>query len=192
MRENVLGAHQQIDHRGAHAALEQHRLASLADLGEQYEILHVAGADLNHVGIAFDDFHAPGIHDFGDHRETVFIADFAQDFEALLAHALIGVGTGAGLVRAAAQDIGARRLDGAGDDVEPVSAFDRAGPGDHRQMAAADLHARHIDDARGRMGLMAGELVGRQHRNHIGHALNGLERRARSSASSPITPMIVR
>jgi hypothetical protein len=36
--------------RGRQAALEEHRLAALAGLGEQREVLAVAGADLQHVG----------------------------------------------------------------------------------------------------------------------------------------------
>ena len=43
------------------------------------------------------------------------------------------------------------------------------------------------------MGLDAGQLVGRQHRDHVGHAGNRLEAaRAATCDSSPITPMIVR
>ena len=50
LREDVLGGEQPLLHRRRHAALEQDRLAQPADLGEQGEVLHVAGADLEHVG----------------------------------------------------------------------------------------------------------------------------------------------
>ena len=54
--------------------------------------------------------------------------------------------------------------------VEPLEAFDGAGAGDHRQVAAADLHAGHVDDRRLGLGLVAGQLVGGQNRNDVGHA----------------------
>ena len=48
--EDVLGGHQQLVERRGQAALEQRRAAAAPDLGEQRVVLHVAGADLDHVG----------------------------------------------------------------------------------------------------------------------------------------------
>ena len=44
------------------------------------------------------------------------------------------------------------------------------GPAIMRQIAAADLHAAHVDDARLGVGFVAGQLIGWQHGNHVGHA----------------------
>ena len=48
--EDVLGGHQQLVQRAGQAALDQDRAARAADLGQQRVVLHVAGADLDHVG----------------------------------------------------------------------------------------------------------------------------------------------
>src|SRR5581483_7319882 len=157
--QDVLGRHEQVLDGGAHGALEQDRLARLADLLEQVKVLHVAGADLEHVGIALDQRHLARVHDLGHHRHTVAAADVAQDLQALLAQALEAVGAGARLERAAAQDVGAGLLDVAGDLVEDLVALDGAGAGDHRHRAAADLH---LADGYHRVALVelaAGELV---------------------------------
>ena len=49
--DDVLGRHQQLLDGGAHAALEQHGLAQLAHRLQQREVLHVARADLEDVGV---------------------------------------------------------------------------------------------------------------------------------------------
>ena len=53
--EQIFGGEQQFLDLGREAALEQHRLARLADGAEQGEILHVAGADLQRVGMFGDE-----------------------------------------------------------------------------------------------------------------------------------------
>ena len=73
--EDVLGRHQQVLHRRAHAALEQHRLLRLADFLEQVEVLHVAGADLEHVGVLLDELDLARVHDLGDDRHVELVAD---------------------------------------------------------------------------------------------------------------------
>ena len=54
--EDVLGGQQELVERGAHAALQERGLARVADGLEELVVLHVAGADLEDVGV------------FGDHR----------------------------------------------------------------------------------------------------------------------------
>ena len=140
LRQDVLRRHQQVLDRRAHAALQQHRLLGLADFLEQIEVLHVAGADLEHVGVAFDQRHLARVHHLGDDRHVVLVADVAQNLQALLAQSLETVRAGARLEGAAAQDVRPGFLDLPGDLVENLRAFDGARPGDHRQRAAADLH----------------------------------------------------
>ncbi len=110
-RQDVLRRHQHVLDRGAHAALQQHRLMGLADLLEQVEVLHVAGADLEHVAVAFHQRHLTRVHHFGDDRHPVLVAHVAEDSQALLAQSLEAVRTGARLERAAAKDVGPGLLD---------------------------------------------------------------------------------
>ena len=63
--EDVFGAHQQVDDRRRHAALEQHRLLHPADGAQQGIVLHVARADLNAVGV------------FGDEIRALFVERFS-------------------------------------------------------------------------------------------------------------------
>ena len=60
--------------------------ARLPDFGEQVEILHVAGADLEHVGIAIDQLDAARVHHLGDDRHAVLVAGVAEDLQPFLAH----------------------------------------------------------------------------------------------------------
>jgi hypothetical protein len=50
LAHHVLGGHQKLIQSGREAALDHHRLAQLAGALEQREVLHVARADLHHVG----------------------------------------------------------------------------------------------------------------------------------------------
>ena len=93
-----------------------------------------------------DERNLPRIHHLGDDRHVVLVADLAQDLQAFLAEPLEAVRAGPRLERAAAQDVRAGLLDLAGDVVENLAALDRARPGDHRQIAAADLDALADDD----------------------------------------------
>ena len=54
----------------------------LADFLEQVEVLHVAGADLEHVGVLLDELDLPRVHDLGDDRHAVLVADVAEDLAA--------------------------------------------------------------------------------------------------------------
>ena len=134
------------------------------------EVLHVARADLDHVGVFGHQLDAPRVHHLGHNRDTVAIAGLAQDLQPLFAHALISVGAGAGLECAAAEDVGPGRDNRFRDRVHAIRRFDRARAGDHRQIAAADLHARDIDDRRLLLALLAGQLVRRQDGDDFGDA----------------------
>ena len=90
--KNVFGGHQQVFDGGGHAPFEQHRLVGLADRVQQVIILHVARANLQHVGVNGHQGHLAGGHDFGDNRQAGRLAGFGQQFEAVLAHALKSVG----------------------------------------------------------------------------------------------------
>jgi len=51
----VLGGHQEFLERRGHASFEQNRFVCAPRTLKQREILHIAGADLDHVGIVLDE-----------------------------------------------------------------------------------------------------------------------------------------
>ena len=81
------------------------------DRPEQVVVLHVAGADLQHVGILADQLDLIDRHDLGDDGQTGLVAGFGEDLEAFFAEALEVVRAGAGLEGAAAEGGGAGFLD---------------------------------------------------------------------------------
>ena len=92
-----------------------------------------------------------------------------QQVEAALAHALVGVRGGAGLVGAAAQHGRAGRLAAAGD-LDEVVALDRAGARYDLKRAAADLDAAaEVDHGVGGVEFAVGLLEG------LGDALDALD-----------------
>jgi hypothetical protein len=101
--EDVLGGHQKLLDRGGGAALEQHGLVGLPDLREQVEVLHVARADLEHVGRLHDLLHLARVHHLGREGQPGVLAGLCEDREALGPEALEAVGRGARLEGAAAQ-----------------------------------------------------------------------------------------
>ncbi len=74
-----------------------------ADLGEQRVVLHVARADLDHVGDLQHGVEVAHVHQLGDDRQARLGLRLGEQAQALLAEPLEGVGGGAGLVGAAAQ-----------------------------------------------------------------------------------------
>ena len=82
-------SHSSIGRR--HAALQQHRDVGAADLAEQVEVLHVAGAELDHVGDLEDVLELADVHELGHDRQAGLLARLGQDLEARLAQALEGV-----------------------------------------------------------------------------------------------------
>ena len=104
--QDVLGRHQQVLDRRAHAPLQQDRRAGPADLLEQVEVLHVPGADLEDVGVPLDELDLARVHDLGDDRHAEPLAGGPEDLEAVLAQPLEAVGAGPRLERPAAEDVG--------------------------------------------------------------------------------------
>ena len=172
LSHDVLGAHHELFQRIGKAALEQHRLLLTADGLEQLKVLHVAGTHLNEVYI-LEQGQVLGVHDLGHDGSTGGAACQLEQVEALAAHPLEGVGRGAGLERAAAQQGSTGGLHALGTVGDLFLALDAAGARNDREIAAADLHAVHIDDAVVRMELAVGFLV------RLGHAAAGLDHRVR-------------
>ena len=101
-----------------------------ADRLEQPDVGHVAGADLEHVGVLGDDGHVAGVDDLGDDRQPGGHADVGEDLERRDAEPLEGVRRGARLEGAAAQQRGAGALGHLRGLERLVAALDRARAGD--------------------------------------------------------------
>ena len=93
--EYVFGGAQEFLDGRHHAALDEHRAVAAPHLGQQAEILHVAGADLQDVGMARHDFDIRRGEHIGHDRQPVLRACFGQQLQALEAQALEAVRRGA-------------------------------------------------------------------------------------------------
>ena len=100
-----------------------------------------------------------GVHDLGDDGGTGGTAGQLEQVQTLAAHALKGVGGGAGLECAAAQQGSTGSLDPLGTVGDLFLALDAAGAGDDREVSAADLNAVHINDAVVRVEFAVGLFV---------------------------------
>jgi hypothetical protein len=178
--EDVLGREQPFLDAHVHAALEQDGLAAAGGLGDEGEILRVARADLEDVGVLRDQFHVALGEHFGDDAEVVFLARHLEELEPFLGQALEFVGRGAGLEGAAAQERGALRLDRLGGGHELFLALDRAGAGHEAdRLAAADFLAVDLDDGilfLALLHLAADELVALLHTVDVLDLRPGCER----------------
>ena len=126
---------------GGDAALEQHRLAHLAELAQQVEVLHVARAYLEAIDEGQHGLDLRDLHDLADGEQAMGIGGFAHELEAGNAEALEGVGRAARLEGASAQKAAAGGLDARGGLEHLLAVFDGARPGHDGDLVAADLYA---------------------------------------------------
>ena len=80
--EDVFAGEQQFFDGGGHAALEQDRLAHLAEFAQQVEVLHVARAHLEQVDIRKHRLDLRDLHDFADDEQAVGFGGFAHQLRA--------------------------------------------------------------------------------------------------------------
>ncbi len=126
---------------------------------------------------SLDQLDLPRVHHLGDDRHAVLVARLAEDLQALFAHALESVGAGARLERAAAEDVRARLPSPTSAIASIRSASSTAhGPAIIARWPPPIFTPATSTTLGSRMGLAAGQLVGRQHRNHLRHAGNRLQR----------------
>src|SRR6185437_4897093 len=103
LREDVLGAEQEIRYRRGHSALQQHGPAEFPDSLEQRIILHVAGTDLNAVGVLSNQSCSFIVHRFGHDWKPGFFARPNKQFQAFHAESLKRIWRAAWLERTAAK-----------------------------------------------------------------------------------------
>ena len=174
VRDNVLGREQEFLDGRALPALEHDRTAGQrANFFEKREVLHVASADLEHVGIVGYELDVGHGHDFGDHLQPVTVTGLAQQAQTLLLQALETVRAGAGLVGAASQEAASGRGDGFCASHDLPFGFDRARTGDDGELVAADRSIAGLHHGAVALDLLAHELVGRADRHTV---LNTLDR----------------
>ena len=135
---------------------------------EQLKVLHVASTDLNEVHV-LEQGQMLGVHDLGDDGGTGGAAGQLEQVQTFAPHPLEGVRRGAGLERAAAQQGSTGVLHALGAVGDLLFALNAARACDDREIAAADLHAVHVDDAVVRVELAVGLLV------RLGYAAAGLD-----------------
>ena len=82
---DVFRGHEEFFQRGRHAALQQHGLSGASGALEQRKILHVASADLDHVGIFFDQVERFVVDGFGNNLQAELLANFRHDAQAFFA-----------------------------------------------------------------------------------------------------------
>ena len=105
--EDVLGGQHQVIHGGGRTALEEHRPPGPPELGEERVVVHVAGADLDHVGHPEHGVELAHVGELGDHRQAGLRPGLTQDNEAGPPQALEAARAGARLEGAATQHRGA-------------------------------------------------------------------------------------
>src|SRR5487761_766503 len=157
LRQDILGGEQPFLDGRRHSPLQQDRLARAAGLLEQRVVLHVAGAELEDVGIARHQLDVARRHHLCHDLEAGLLASQRHHLQGRFAQALKRIGRGARLERAATQD--RRSLGGhvPGGLEEHLLTFDRARSGHHHDLFASDLHAADVDHC-----VLRPELAARQ------------------------------
>jgi hypothetical protein len=177
--QDVLGGHEEFVERGGHAALEEHGFLGATSTFEQREILHVASADLDDVGVFLDEVERFVVDGFGDDAEAEMFADVGEDLQALKAKTLEGVGRSARLVGTATEKVNAGGLELLGDGEALLFGFDSAGAGDDGKMRATHEDfaggSGNADDGVFFLDVAGDELVGLGDRDAFDDAGHGFE-----------------
>ena len=174
--EDVLGGEQELVDRRAHSALQEGGLARVAHGLQELVVLHVAGADLEHVGILGDHRHMLRGHHLGDDRQAGLAPRGGEHLEARFLVSLEAVGAGAGLERPAPKPgrSSALSLLRQGDDL--LFALDRTRAGDDGDPACRrPPGSRAFTTVRSRLQLRRGPLVGGHDRQDLLDPLARLE-----------------
>src|SRR5260370_4469063 len=140
-RHDVLRREQQLFKRGCNAALEQHRLAHLAQLTQQVKVLHVTRAHLEDINVGLHERDLGDLHDLADDQEFEFVSGFAQGLKPLLTHALERIWRRARLEGASAQHTGASGGYLLGHGEKLLARLDRTPARHHHDLIATDRAA---------------------------------------------------
>src|SRR5258706_12863570 len=110
---NVFGCQEPLVNRGRKSALQHYRtVLPMASGGEQKgEILHIAAADLQNIGVLCYRVNHLGLHHFRNHRQPGTFACFREQVKTFETKSLELVGGSTRLKRAATQNLCPSRLD---------------------------------------------------------------------------------
>ena len=168
---DVLAGEQQFLDGGGDAALEQHRLAYLAQFAQQIEVLHIARPHLEAIRVRQHRLNLRNLHHLADREQTIFLGRFVHQLQTWNAEALEGVRRAARLEGASAQKARARGFHAGGNGEDLRAVFNGARAGDDRDLVAANFGAvGKLHHSAFRAKCAAGEFVGRGDAMNIEHA----------------------
>ena len=177
LRHDVFRREKPFIERRGHAALQQHRQLRTARAPQERKILHVTRADLNDVAIFFDEVDAGHIERFRHDLQPKFLANLRHDLEAFLAQAGKFVRRTARFEGAAAEKARAAALHRLGHGESLGAVFDRARPGDHRELVTADGRIADAHHGFVRAQIERDQLVGLADADGFGDARHVFETR---------------
>src|SRR6266850_161786 len=100
---------------------------------EQSEILHVARADLNHIGVTLDQIHRRLVEGFSYDLQSKLIPNVDEHFKSLLAQSGKRVRRCAWFERAATEKLDAAFINSLCRRKNLLAGFNRTRPGDDRE-----------------------------------------------------------
>jgi len=142
--KDIFGGHEKFVEGSGHAALEENRLFGASGALEEREVLHIAGADLDDVGVFLNEVQGFVVDGFGNDAESELLADFGENFEAGEAEPLEGVRGSTRLVGASAEEAHTGGFQAFGDGEALLLGLDGTRAGDE-----SDVGASGEDVARG-------------------------------------------
>src|SRR5262249_34690003 len=92
LQQDILGGEQPLLDGRREATLEQNRALRPANSAQQREVLHVATADLQDIGVLGDGGDQPRLHYLGDDRQASLASSLRQCPQARQAEPLEAVG----------------------------------------------------------------------------------------------------
>src|SRR5580658_31335 len=145
--QQVFRRQQPFLHRGRGSSLEQDGFLDDGEPAQQGEVLHIACADLEHIGVLADQVHIFGTHDLGYDWKAGEFASFAQNLQSFDPQALKLIRRGARFIGSAAQHGGARALHSVRSFEQLFARFHGAGTGNDDHLRAADSYAASLSFA---------------------------------------------
>ncbi len=151
---------------------KQHRQLRPPGALQQGIVLHIPGADLDHVGVLLDQLQRFVVQRLGHNAQPEALPHLGHDAQSGLAHALEGIWGGARLVRPAAQELRSRPGYLLGYRKSLLPALNRAWSGDHGNVLAADrgIRAREADHRILFLHIAADQFVGLGDLDYFGYA----------------------
>ena len=145
LAHDIFGAHEQLLQGVGKSPFQQNGLVGLAQLFQKVKVLHIPRTYLNDIHIG-EQIEGGNVHDLRDDGQPRGLFGLQKQPDALVLHALKGVGGGAGLERAAPENGCAGFLDGGSDGNDLLLGFHAARACDHSKIPAADAGVSRLDD----------------------------------------------